>query len=90
MNSGNVDLGALRAWPLEDASMDRGKILDLVVNAARTRGWLIFFSHDVSDRPSRFGASCDLLAFAAASARDAGCRIVTVAEGLDLAGGARC
>jgi peptidoglycan/xylan/chitin deacetylase (PgdA/CDA1 family) len=90
VNAGSLDLGALRSLPLEDASMDRNKVLDLVVMAARTRGWLIFFSHDVSEQPSRFGLSRDLLAFAAASARDAGCRIVTIAEGLDLVGGAGC
>jgi peptidoglycan/xylan/chitin deacetylase (PgdA/CDA1 family) len=87
LNSGSVDLGALRAWPLENVSMDRGKILDLMVMAARTRGWLVFFSHDVSEQPSKFGVTPDLLAFAAASARDAGCRIVTVAEGHDIAAG---
>jgi peptidoglycan/xylan/chitin deacetylase (PgdA/CDA1 family) len=90
VNAGSLDLGALRSFALEEASMDRSKVLDLVVMAARTRGWLIFFSHDVSEQPSRFGLSRDLLAFAAASARDAGCRIVTIAEGLDLVGGAGC
>jgi peptidoglycan/xylan/chitin deacetylase (PgdA/CDA1 family) len=90
VNAGSADLGALRSFPLENASMDRGQVLDLVVTAARRRGWLIFFSHDVSEQPSPFGVSRDLLSFAAASARDAGCRIVTIAEGLDLIGGARC
>jgi peptidoglycan/xylan/chitin deacetylase (PgdA/CDA1 family) len=90
VNAGSADLGALSSFPLENASMDRGQVLDLVVTAARTRGWLIFFSHDVSEQPSQFGVSRDLLAFAAASARDAGCRIVTIAEGLDLIGAARC
>jgi peptidoglycan/xylan/chitin deacetylase (PgdA/CDA1 family) len=88
VNSAIADLGVLKTWPLENASTGRGRILDLMAETARTRGWLIFNSHDVEDEPSRYGVSPDLLAFAAATARDAGCRPVTIAEGLVLAGGA--
>jgi peptidoglycan/xylan/chitin deacetylase (PgdA/CDA1 family) len=89
LNSGTADLGALKTWALENASIDRGKILDLVAQAARTKGWLIFNSHDVQEEPSRFGVTPDLLAFAAATARDAGCRSITIADGLRLAADAK-
>jgi peptidoglycan/xylan/chitin deacetylase (PgdA/CDA1 family) len=85
VNSGTIDLGALKTWALENASIDRGRILDLVAQTAKTRSWLIFNSHDVEEQPSRFGVSPELIAFAAATARDAGCRPVTIAEGLKLA-----
>ena len=88
VNSSIADLGLLKTWPLENTSTDRDKILDLVAETVRTNGWLIFNSHDVTDEPSRFGVSPDLLAFAAATARGAGCRPVTIAEGLALARGA--
>jgi peptidoglycan/xylan/chitin deacetylase (PgdA/CDA1 family) len=87
VNSSIADLGLLKTWPLENASADRGKILDRVAETVRTNGWLIFNSHDVTDEPSRFGVSPDLLAFAAATAREARCRPVTIAEGLALARG---
>jgi peptidoglycan/xylan/chitin deacetylase (PgdA/CDA1 family) len=87
INSGTVDLGALKSWALENASIDRGKVLELMAQTVRTKSWLIFNSHDVQETPSRFGVSPDLLAFAAATARDAGCRMVTIADGLRLAGG---
>jgi hypothetical protein len=59
-----------------------------VAEVVRTNGWLIFTSHDVDDDPSRYGVSPALLALAATTAKDAGCRIVTIAEGLALAHGA--
>ena len=88
VNSSMADLGLLKTWPLENASADRGKIFDRVAETVRTNGWLIFNCHDVVDEPGRHGVSPDLFAFAAATAREGGCRPVTIAEGLALARGA--
>lgn len=84
VNSGSIDLGALKAYPLESASTDRDKIGRIVAETAKTKGWLIFNSHDVDERPSRYGVSPDLLELAASAARAAGCHPVTIAEGLEL------
>ena len=88
VNTGIVDLGALKTQALENASLDRRRIVELIAETVRTRGWLIFSSHDVNEEPSRFGVSPDLLEFALAAAREAGCFPVTVAEGLTFAAGA--
>ncbi len=64
INRGSADLGPLDAWPLENASLDRAKIAELIAETARTGGWLIFYSHDVADKPSRYGVSPDLLEWA--------------------------
>jgi hypothetical protein len=53
----------------------------------RAKGWLIFYSHDVSERPSAFGVPPELLAFSVSAAKAAGCRVVTVASGLQAATG---
>ena len=60
-NTAVADLGALNAWPLENASLDRQKVAELIAETVRSGGWLIFYSHDVSDEPTRFGVSPDLL-----------------------------
>lgn len=88
VNSEVADLGLLKTWSLENASVDRGGIIDLIAQTVRTKGWLIFTTHDVDDAPGRYGVSPALLAFAAVTARDAGCRLVTIAEGLASARGA--
>jgi peptidoglycan/xylan/chitin deacetylase (PgdA/CDA1 family) len=89
VNAGTADLGALKTCPLENATIGRREIRQFTAKAAAVKGWLIFSGHDVADPPSRFGVTPDLLAFAIKASRDAGCRLVTIAEGLELAGGTK-
>jgi peptidoglycan/xylan/chitin deacetylase (PgdA/CDA1 family) len=85
VNERTADLGALKTCPLENATIDRREVLEFIAQAVRTNGWLIFSSHDVEDPPSKFGVTPDLLAFAVRTAKDAGCRLVTIADGLEFA-----
>jgi peptidoglycan/xylan/chitin deacetylase (PgdA/CDA1 family) len=85
VNQDVADLGALKTCPLENASIDRQDVSDFIARTVSSNGWLIFSSHDVASPPSRFGVTPDLLAFAAKAARDAGCRLTTIAEALTLA-----
>lgn len=88
INSVVADLGALHAWPLQNASLDRTTIAELIAQTVRTRGWLIFYSHDVAPEPSTYGVSPDLLDWAVGTATGRGCSVATVAEGLELVAGA--
>jgi peptidoglycan/xylan/chitin deacetylase (PgdA/CDA1 family) len=87
INTGVADLGALHAWPLDNANLDRAKIAELIAETVQTRGWLIFYSHDVAEQPSRFGISPHLLELAASTARRAGCLLTNIADGVNLIGG---
>jgi peptidoglycan/xylan/chitin deacetylase (PgdA/CDA1 family) len=84
INTGRVDLGALKAWSLDNASIDRERISALLAETVRNNGWLIFCSHDVAEQPSRFGVTPDLLSFAIATAQAAGCVCTTTARSLSL------
>lgn len=84
INRGIADLGALKAWPLVDAAIDRAEVATLIASAVQSSGWLIFYSHEVADRPNRYGVSPDLLEFAVATARQSGCGLGTIADGLKL------
>src|SRR5271166_879062 len=44
INRGIADLGALDAWPLQNAILDRAKVSELIAETVRTPGWLIFYS----------------------------------------------
>lgn len=79
-----ADLGSLKAWPLENASIDRARITGLIARTMQINGWLIFYSHDVAERPSRYGLTPDLLEWAVRSAKNSGCVLTTVAGGLEL------
>jgi len=84
VNAGIVDLGALKCCLLENSSIDRHGILNVVAETVRRTGWLIFCSHDVDDPPSEFGVSPDLVEFALIAALAAGCRLVTVRDALAI------
>jgi peptidoglycan/xylan/chitin deacetylase (PgdA/CDA1 family) len=87
INAGIADLGALDAWPLQNASIDRARTVELIAATVRTRGWLIFYSHDVADQPSQYGVTPDLLECAVRTAKQAGCVLASIADSLDLIGG---
>jgi len=57
LNKGWVDFSELKAHPIESWDFDAGQMMDLVAEARDRAGWLIFYTHDVSDEPTRFGCT---------------------------------
>ncbi len=88
INAGVADLGLLRSFALEQRSIGRQGIVELIAETVRRKGWLIFASHDVGEEPSRFGVQPELLGIALQAARDAGCELATVAQALRMVSGA--
>ncbi len=87
INHLTADLGSLKSWPLESATIDRKKIARLIADTIRTNGWLIFACHDVTDQPSKYGVQPELLAYAVEVGQRSGCQLVTVKEALRLSRG---
>jgi peptidoglycan/xylan/chitin deacetylase (PgdA/CDA1 family) len=85
INKRIADLGSLKSWALENASIDRKKIAALIADTIRCNGWLIFVCHDVGDEPSRYGIVPDLLEWAVVTAKLSGCVLLPVADGLKIA-----
>ncbi len=88
INTGVADLGLLRSFALEQRSIGRQGIVELIAETVRRKGWLLFAGHDVGEEPSRFGVQPELLEFALRSAREAGCQLVTVSQALWIMSGA--
>lgn len=61
LNHGLVDFGQLKAIGLERRALQSLDVDALLDQAAQCNGWLVFFTHDVSDAPSPFG--CDTSSF---------------------------
>jgi peptidoglycan/xylan/chitin deacetylase (PgdA/CDA1 family) len=61
VNRGWTDLSQLKAAPLEARSWSAEAVEALVKDAKDNGGWLVFFSHDVSDSPSPYGATPAML-----------------------------
>jgi peptidoglycan/xylan/chitin deacetylase (PgdA/CDA1 family) len=81
LNVGAIDLNDLRALALVP-EIRRSDIEEAVRRNENLGGWLIFFTHDVSDSPSRYG--CGTAEFEAAARLAAGSRsrVVTVRDAL--------
>jgi peptidoglycan/xylan/chitin deacetylase (PgdA/CDA1 family) len=86
VNSGTVDLQFLRALPLIDLRIDRDGIERAFDEAQTTNGWLIFYSHDVADRPSPYGCSPTLMNLALEAAAGRKIPVLNMAEALLCAG----
>jgi peptidoglycan/xylan/chitin deacetylase (PgdA/CDA1 family) len=84
VNADVADLGVLKSNALEQASIGRQGVSHLITETVRRNGWLLFVSHDVADAPSPYGVRPDFLTFALRAALAAGCRLVTVAQALQI------
>jgi peptidoglycan/xylan/chitin deacetylase (PgdA/CDA1 family) len=57
INQGTVDLADLLSTSLYSHNFDRGQLCQLIDDARAGGGWLIFYTHDVSETPSPFGCT---------------------------------
>jgi len=78
LNSQTMRPRLLSAVGLEDRKRTEYDVPALVEAAARDRGWLVLYAHDVSDRPTPFGCTPDDLDRVLTRAAAAGLRIDTV------------
>jgi peptidoglycan/xylan/chitin deacetylase (PgdA/CDA1 family) len=86
VNSDTVDLQFLRAMPLIDRRIGRDEIERAFDEAETYNGWLIFYTHDVADRPSLYGCSPDLMTHALEAASRRKIPVLNMAEALLCAG----
>jgi peptidoglycan/xylan/chitin deacetylase (PgdA/CDA1 family) len=82
VNGPTLDLGQLRAVPLEIRDWSAAAVERHVEQARASRGWIVFFSHDVSEDPSPYGATPAMLEHAVARAHAAGMAMLPVREAL--------
>jgi len=87
LNGPEVDLNLLRATSLYGDSDNNARVEELILENEREKSWLIFYSHDVQDTPSRFGCTPALLEFAVSFASQRRARILTVADVVAELGG---
>lgn len=86
VNSNTVDLQFLRAMPLIDRHINRDEIERAFDDAQTYNGWLIFYGHDVADKPSQYGCSPALMIHALEAAARRKIPVLSMAEALRCAG----
>jgi peptidoglycan/xylan/chitin deacetylase (PgdA/CDA1 family) len=82
-NRGTIDLNNLQAFFLE-MSRDRPESIRKIIDRnCAARGWLVLATHDIDDRPTRFGCTPALFDKVVRWAADSGARILPVARALE-------
>lgn len=56
-NSGETDRNSLHSCFLEKCDSDLGLVKEMIQENAQLRGWLIFSTHDIKEKPSPFGCT---------------------------------
>lgn len=75
------DAHCLRAIPLYRETPD--PVQDTIRDVAQKGGWLILYTHDVSDTPSAYGATPEMLHSAVKLCNDLNIPVLTIGEGLN-------
>ena len=82
VNSGALDLGQLKAVGLDEAALAAVDVPALLAQARRENGWIIFYTHDVSEQPSRFGTRTATFEGVVRACRDAQIEILPMRNAL--------
>jgi len=89
VNDGTIDLAQLRTISLECRCWDEANIAAAIARAQHNRGWIVFHTHDVSDRPTPYGAMPAMLDRVLKNLAQARIAVLPVREALSVALGTR-
>jgi peptidoglycan/xylan/chitin deacetylase (PgdA/CDA1 family) len=89
VNHGILDLDGVLSVELTDRMIDIEEVQNYLDEAVARCGWVVFFTHDVADRPSPWGTSPALFEAAIQAAKTRDMAIVSVAQALDHVGAPR-
>ena len=78
-NGEGTDLNLLKAVALYSHHPEQ-RFFDHIAAARREGAWLIFYTHDIADSPSRFGCSIDLFERVVAAAHRSGAMVAPVRD----------
>lgn len=86
VNTGEVDRSQLRAVELGESAWHRRRALAALKTCIDKKGWLFFFTHDVGEKPTPYGAPAGLIEELAARAVEAGAVLAAPTLGAALSG----
>jgi glycosyltransferase involved in cell wall biosynthesis/peptidoglycan/xylan/chitin deacetylase (PgdA/CDA1 family) len=90
INVGNVDLNLLSAYFLEKSRDDFQAVKNLIDRNRQSCGWLIFVTHDISDRPTRFGCTPKFFERVVEYALSSGAQVLPVVNAMEVLGAPGC
>jgi peptidoglycan/xylan/chitin deacetylase (PgdA/CDA1 family) len=88
VNEGRVDLAQLNAVSLESRCWDKDGIRRAIARVLHNQGWIVLYTHDVSDNPSPYGSTPAMLSDALDMVAEARIEILPMREAVKVALGA--
>jgi peptidoglycan/xylan/chitin deacetylase (PgdA/CDA1 family) len=88
VNVGRVDLAQLNTISLESRCWEPEKIEAAIQRVLHEHGWLVLYTHDVSDTPSPYGSTPQMLDWALGKVAAARIAVLPMREALPVALGA--
>jgi peptidoglycan/xylan/chitin deacetylase (PgdA/CDA1 family) len=85
INQGAIDLSQLNAVSLEMRSFSSEKLDAAIAGALGNNGWISFYTHDVSDSPSEYGSTPEILATTLERVAAAGIEVLPMREAVTVA-----
>lgn len=82
INRGRADRALLKAVPLDGGEPGLERALGWIKELKREPGWLIFYGHDVRDKPGEWGCTPHFLKTVCQAVEAAGCDVETIAGAL--------
>ena len=79
LNKTILDLNNMKGFFLERCRHDPESIKRIIKQNALESGWLIFATHDIDGKPTRFGLTPEMFKAIVGWARESGARILPVA-----------
>lgn len=88
VNVGRVDLGQLNTISLEARCWDQDRIEAAIQRVLHDRGWLVFYTHDVSESPTAYGSTPAMLDWALGRVAAARIEVLPMRDAVKVALGA--
>lgn len=88
VNIGRVDLGQLNTISLEMRCWDPARIEAAIQRVLHARGWLVLYTHDVSDHPTEYGSTPAMLDWALSRVAAARIAVLPMRDAVKVALGA--
>jgi peptidoglycan/xylan/chitin deacetylase (PgdA/CDA1 family) len=87
INAGKIDLGDLRAERIYEQTIDHDRVAALLKSITASPAWLVFYTHDVAERPSPYGCTPVTFERVVKQVKAAGATVLTVRDAAALASG---
>lgn len=86
INRGQTDPMMLKGVAIEQPEEKARALTRVIDDVAREPGWLIFYGHDVAERPTPYGCTPETFELLVRHAVESGCEVLTVSRALDRLG----